>query len=241
LRGTDDKNFNRKYAEDDVSEFSMHIFKINFFDKLKIKIFDVLNGPLIQGEISGKTEYRQKIIKILKIISDMDIKKPKITKINGESSGWKETCIENLSLSEYINSSLEYINEEHEGLNTNINTEFHTEINNIKIEHLIKNNIDKIKYKKEKLKKMLINNKRDELSKAYQFFSLDTESLRFLKDTTLEYIKENITEICKSSDNYKPALIEFKKKVDELILTCFNNDENLRNMTDAEFTNLLTD
>ena len=43
LKGTDDKNNVRKYLEDDVSEFSMKIFKNDFFDKLQDKVYDSLN------------------------------------------------------------------------------------------------------------------------------------------------------------------------------------------------------
>ena len=61
LKGTDDKNNVRKYQEDDVSEFSMQIFKKNFFDKLQDKVYDSLNEILIREERNGNNEHRDKI------------------------------------------------------------------------------------------------------------------------------------------------------------------------------------
>ena len=90
LKGTDDKNNNRKYQEDDVSEFSMKIYKENFFNKLKNKIFSSLNEILIRDERNGNNEFRIKLISIMKTLQCMDYNKPRIFKISETSKNWKE-------------------------------------------------------------------------------------------------------------------------------------------------------
>ena len=90
LKGTDDKNNVRKYQQDDVSEFSMEIYKENFFDKLKNKIFSSLNEILIRDERNGNNEFRIKLISIMKTLQCMDYSKPRIFKISETSKNWKE-------------------------------------------------------------------------------------------------------------------------------------------------------
>ena len=90
LKGTDDKNNVRKYQEDDVSEFSMKIYKENFFNKLKNKIFSSLNEILIRDERNGNNEFRIKLISIMKTLQCMDYNKPRIFKISETSKIWKE-------------------------------------------------------------------------------------------------------------------------------------------------------
>ena len=90
LKGTDDKNNVRKYQQDDVSEFSMKIYKKNFFDKLKNKIFSSLNEILIRDERNGNNEFRIKLISIMKTLQCMDYSKPRIFKISETSKNWQE-------------------------------------------------------------------------------------------------------------------------------------------------------
>ena len=93
LKSVDDKK-NRKYIEDDVSHFSMNIYKKYFFDKLQIKLFIILNEILLREERKGNMEYSLKIQSIMKIINYMDFIKPIIIKINENSSTWSETSQE---------------------------------------------------------------------------------------------------------------------------------------------------
>ena len=90
LKGTDDKNNVRKYQQDDVSEFSMEIYKKNFFNKLKNKIFSSLNEILIRDERNGNNEFRIKLISIMKTLQCMDYNKPRILKISETSKNWQE-------------------------------------------------------------------------------------------------------------------------------------------------------
>ena len=90
LKGSEDKNNVRKYQEDNVSEFSMKIYKENFFNKLKNKIFSSLNEILIRDERNGNNEFRIKLISIMKTLQCMDYNKPRIFKISETSKNWKE-------------------------------------------------------------------------------------------------------------------------------------------------------
>ena len=90
LKGSEDKNNVRKYQEDNVSEFSMKIYKENFFNKLKNKIFSSLNEILIRDERNGNNEFRIKLISIMKTLQCMDYYKPRIFKISETSKNWKE-------------------------------------------------------------------------------------------------------------------------------------------------------
>ena len=90
LKGSEDKNNVRKYQEDNVSEFSMKIYKENFFNKLKNKIFSSLNEILIRDERNGNNEFRIKLISIMKTLQCMDYNKPRIFKISETSKNWQE-------------------------------------------------------------------------------------------------------------------------------------------------------
>ena len=90
LKGSEDKNNVRKYQEDNVSEFSMKIYKENFFNKLKNKIFSSLNEILIRDERNGNNEFRIKLISIMKTLQCMDYYKPRIFKISETSKNWQE-------------------------------------------------------------------------------------------------------------------------------------------------------
>ena len=90
LKGSEDKNNVRKYQEDNVSEFSMKIYKENFFNKLKNKIFSSLNEILIRDERNGNNEFRIKLISIMKTLQCMDYNKPIILKISETSKNWQE-------------------------------------------------------------------------------------------------------------------------------------------------------
>ena len=50
IRFVEGQNGDRKYKEDDISEFSMYIYKKCFFDKLQIKLYQILNELLIRDE-----------------------------------------------------------------------------------------------------------------------------------------------------------------------------------------------
>ena len=90
LKGSEDKNNVRKYQEDNVSEFSMKIYKETFFNKLKNKIFSSLNEILIRDERNGNNEFRIKLISIMKTLQCMDYNKPRILKISETSKNWQE-------------------------------------------------------------------------------------------------------------------------------------------------------
>ena len=94
LKSAKDIIGNRIYEQDDMSEFSMDIYKDFFFQYLQNKLYIFLNEFLIRDERNGNNENRLKILSIMKIISYMDYKKPKIFKSGDTSIIWKETSTE---------------------------------------------------------------------------------------------------------------------------------------------------
>ena len=222
LKGTDDKNNVRKYQEDDVSEFSMKIFKKDFFDKLEDKVYDSLNEILIREERNGNNEYRFKINTIMKTIQSMDFKKPKIKKISETSNNWeavgsaielnyqrkwfdnfkKETIryiknkaekdIKNYSAPEYIKCELKYLKEEDERLDSYVYGGFHKEIKDINYEYLIKNNSQSLVDMDTGINKMFITKRKEELKEVYQLFSFYQDSLKLIQSSFRAYIKERL-------------------------------------------------
>ena len=90
LKGTDDKKNVRKYKEDDVSEFSMYIYKQCFFDKLENKIFSSMNEILIRKERNGNYEFRAKLDTMMKTLQSMDYTKPMISYKKTTTKYWEE-------------------------------------------------------------------------------------------------------------------------------------------------------
>jgi hypothetical protein len=86
-----EENLGRKYKENDISEFSMYIYKKCFFDKLQVKLYQILNELLIRDERNSNNENRDKILFIMEIINSMDIIKPKIAKKGENEFMWIET------------------------------------------------------------------------------------------------------------------------------------------------------
>ena len=89
LQAQDDKDNTRIYKEDDVSEFSMYIYKKYFFDRLEKKLFKIMSDIIIRNE-SENMEFRTIFEDIMKIINYLDFIKPKITKSNISSAIWVE-------------------------------------------------------------------------------------------------------------------------------------------------------
>ena len=107
LRGQDEKDNTRTYKQDDISEFSMDIYKKDFFNKLKTKVFNALNEILIRDERNGNMEHRLKINSIMKTITFLDYEKPKIVKSSATKMIWEETIKE----ADRKNTDLLYQNE----------------------------------------------------------------------------------------------------------------------------------
>ena len=97
LKSVEDKQNNRLHEENDVSEFSMKKYKKFFFDKLEGKLYTNLNEILIRDERNGNNENQIKILNIMKTLSYMDYKKPKIVKSSATAMIWQETATENIT------------------------------------------------------------------------------------------------------------------------------------------------
>ena len=94
LKSQEEKDNRRKYEQEDISEFSMDIYKKSFFNQLKPKLYNALNEILIREERNGNMEHRLKINTIMKTITFLDFVKPKIIKSSATKMIWNETIKE---------------------------------------------------------------------------------------------------------------------------------------------------
>ena len=218
LRGQDDKDSTRVFKEDDVSEFSMEIYKKEFFNKLQDKRF---------YQNSWYNDYfKQETKKYIKNKSERDIK--------------------NNSAPEYVKCALKYINEEYERENTYINIKFHDDINNINYEYLIANNMNQIAEMDTGIKYMFETRKKDELDEVYKLFTLFPESLKLIQKSFRVYIKERLTalyndkELSKDPKKFIPTLISLKKEMDEFVVLCFENHPDFQDEENKEFSLLMS-
>ena len=204
-----------KWEKDNMCELSMNIYKKYYFDKLEIKLFIILNEILIREERNGNTEYRQKIKSIMKIISYMDIIKPKIIR-NKQTSlifweeneknklssnplayqkKWfdyfkEETIIYDKNKAENDNkkfSELEYIKAELKY----INEEYERETNYIN--EIFHNEISDINYEyliKDKMNKIFKSKKKEEINELFQLFKSNDVYLNLFFKSFRYYIKD---------------------------------------------------
>ena len=274
IRAAEDKNNIRIYNQDDISEFSMDIYKNYFFDKLQDKLFKILNEFLIREERNGNIEYRQKIDYLIKTISDMDIIKPKIYKSRATTTIWEEKgkdipnppltyqkkwyekfleetvkyiqnkskIYSNNSVKEFIKYEIKYINEERERISLYINKKFRDEIINAMYKCIAEAFYND---HKEYIKKAFESKEEKELSDIYKLFHWHTEGVEILKDEIKEYINNcgnNIfktKEILKDSIKIIPAIINFKREIDDLVKSCFDNNKDLLPIINEELTILM--
>ena len=256
LKGTDDKNNVRKYQQDDVSEFSMEIYKKNFFDKLKNKIFSSLNEILIRDERNGNNEFRIKPSKNWKE-EEKDTAKIKLDYQNEwfkyfESETIKyirnkaERDIKNNSAPEYVKCELKYLDEEDERLDSYVYGGYHARIKEINYEYLIKNNAQQIVDMDTGINNMFKTKKKDELNEVYQLFSFYPECLKLIQSSFRAYIRErllalyNDKEFSKDPKKFVPALIDLKKEMDEIVVLCFANDNDFQDQENKEFSVLMS-
>ena len=75
--------------EQNISEFSMDIFKKNLFDKLQNNLFTVVKKLIKEGEKNQDTEI--KINYFMKLIEYLDYTRPIIAKKNSTHVVWQET------------------------------------------------------------------------------------------------------------------------------------------------------
>ena len=206
---------NEKWKADNMCELSMNIYKKYYFDKLEIKLFIILNEILIREERNGNTEYRQKIKSIMKIISYMDIIKPKIIR-NKQTSliFWEENKKNKLSSNPltYQKKWFDYFKEEtiiyDKNKAENDNKKF-SELEYIKAElkyineenerktnyinEIFHNEISDINYEyliKDKMNKIFKSKKKEEINELFQLFKSNDVYLNLFFKSFRYYIKD---------------------------------------------------
>ena len=141
LQSLEDKGSRRIYKQDDVSEFSMDIYKEYFFDILEKKLFKITNDIIIRNENNNNIEYSKKFEAIMKIINYVDLIKPKISKSTNYSAIWVETDkYKKESSLKYQNRWLNFFKEETRNIYIN---DFENKIEKAIKDESIKENIKK--------------------------------------------------------------------------------------------------
>ena len=279
IENSDNKDNEKKLHEgkNHISQFSMDIFKKDYFDKLERKVFNYLNEILIREERNGNKEHRLKITYIMKLLSYLDFQMPEInkessTKIYWEEKGnsqnkihyqskWyndyfkeetikyiknkSERDIKNNSAPEYVKCELKYIKEEEEREKEYINQTFHPDIDNINYEYLIKNNMNQLVEMDTGVNYMFQTKKKDELSEIFQLFKYFPESLKLIQKSFRADIKERLTklfdnkELSRDPKKFIPALINLKKDMDEILILCFEHNNEFEDEENKEFSVLM--
>ena len=265
LKSVDEKK-NRKCVEDDVSHFSMNIYKKYFFDKLQIKLFIILNEILLREERNGNMEYSLKIQSIMKIINYMDFIKPIIIKINENSSTWSETSQETNPLTnqrkwfEYFKEvTIKYnINKAEKDRKNYDGIEYiRHELKYLKEEYkretdyfntIFHNEINFINYKyliKYEINKIINTNKKEEINEIFQLSNCYLNIFDFYNHIFDDFIKARIStlrndnNISKDERKYMQSLIGIKNEIDEYVELYFNNKNEFKKKIDDEFCFLL--
>ena len=158
-----------------------------------------------------------------------------------------ENDIQNKTIPEYIESELEYINKENERMQCYIHPIFHKEINNININYLIRNNMNKIIEIDTGANYMFKNGKKEELSKVYKLFKLYSPSLELLKLSFRNYLKEcrktftlnNRKLLLEDKKKFIEVLINLTKEISDFVVVCFENNIDFQNEVNEEFCSLI--
>ena len=241
LKPIEQKNNKEMYEEEDISEFSMKIYKSSFFDKLRIKLFEILNKEIIRN-MQDKTQ----IESIMKILFYLDLIKPKISKSGKASIIWIETFkgqkdkqfsyknewlsyfkdgIKNKYLKDFENKIERAIQD------NSLKEKIHNEIINIKneLDNLINNintfpeiDINYIFYERIikkyiepilNIKDLLDNKKINEFTELYLLFCIHPDGRMLITEKTSEYIKEKKADFFNNEKSTK----ESKEFIPELL------------------------
>ena len=92
ILSSESKNNIRICEEDQISEFSMKIYRSSFFYKLKKKLYEILNKEIIKEEGNWNIQDNAQIETIMNILYYLDLTKPKISKAVDTSIIWIDTA-----------------------------------------------------------------------------------------------------------------------------------------------------
>ena len=225
-----------------LEKLALDIYKEHLFKPFQEKLTnEVIN--LLKEDRDGKKDNRFKIKKILEVMKEMDLPRPKITQekntffwnneINEDyptpiQDYWYDYFkqdterlvvkkaridIQNRSTPEYISLELKFINEEQEIQKELINEIYHERLNYIIYKEIIGKNMLELLEMDTGAKNMLVNNKYDELSNLYKLFKFYEPSLHELSKIFKEYIEGKGKILREDKEKFKDP----KKFIPELI------------------------
>ena len=154
--------------------------------------------------------------------------------------------IHNNSAPEYVSCEIKYINEERERQESYLNIQYHQTINDINYQYIIKDKMEELANMDTGIKYMFKTKKIVELTNVYELFSLYEPSLDIVQRLFREYIKDRGNtlygnkELSVDPKKFVPELISLKKEMDQLVITCFQNNKNFQDNENKAFNQFMT-
>lgn len=279
-----DRFFTRSKSLGTLCFNAMRIFKEKLFNIVKGKLFQQVN-VMIKDDRNGKTESREKIKKIMKIIDDCDMPNPNIVKENINyvwaekepeqnqehptrnehvyANEWYDKFFRDettnfikakaqkdlihMSAPEYINSSLQYLQEEDERKRLYINREFHAKIDAINTQFMVVNNAKQLADKETGFAKLFEDKRTDILKNGYILLHRDATdtSVSNISEYFNPYIRQRGKKLSENQEIYRdpiklvPELIKLKKEMDELVINCFDNSRLFQDSKNKAFAHFM--
>ena len=153
--------------------------------------------------------------------------------------------LKNMSITEYILSTLAYLEKEYIILDNYIDPKYHNKINEIIYQHLIINALKDIIPLDNYVKDLLLSEKSEQKNNLYKLIKLIPKSIDPIISEFDIYIKNKYDEIFKGDEiikDYKKYIIElikFKKEMDNFVKEHFKNNNYFKDINNKTFSSFM--
>ncbi len=153
--------------------------------------------------------------------------------------------IHSMSAPEYIESTLQFLEEEKTRQKEYINPKYHNRINEINYYYLIANVAEELSKMETSIKYMFEYKKKNELSQAYKLFINYPDSIKYITEKFGPYIRQRGLEIYENKEimrdprKFIPQLISLKKEMDDLVIQCFDNNLSFQDTKNKAFSQFM--
>ena len=153
--------------------------------------------------------------------------------------------LKNMSITEYILSTLAYLEKEYIILDNYIDPKYHNKINEINYQHLIINALKDIIPLDNFVKDLLLSEKSEQKNNLYKLIKLIPKSIDPIISEFDIYIKNKYDEIFKGDEiikDYKKYIIElikFKKEMDNFVKEHFKNNNYFKDINNKTFSSFM--
>ena len=150
-----------------------------------------------------------------------------------------------MTVPEYLSSQIKYLEEEKERLKEYIEPRFHDKINAVNYQYLLGQYNEEFKITDEMIMKALEKQENDQLINMYKISKLLPEYLNDIEKEFTKYIRNSCEklfankEIFKDKDIFFTELVNLRKKMDNLLSQCFQNDINFHGIINRAFNSYL--